>query len=121
MGFGRFVAQGGGTVVIGVNGARSSTGSVILLSSSPSAATFTLDPPGKGNKLAMVSLPPNGSVLMSNGSSTMPVNHFVSNAPTNGQLNAPNYALSVGATLQVGPNQAPGNYVGTFAVTVDYQ
>ena len=120
MGFGRFVARSGGTVAVGVSGARTSTGNVILLTSSSAAASFTVDPPGRG-KLMIVSLPGNGSVLLTNGASNMAVNNFVSNAPANGQLNTPSYGLTVGATLQVGNNQPPGNYVGSFPVIVEYQ
>ncbi len=120
MGFGRFVARSGGTVAIGIDGMRSSSGSVILLASSATPASFLLDIPGK-EKLAFVSLPGNGSVVMSNGIQRMAVSNFISNAPSDGNLNAPTYALQVGATLHVGSNQAPGNYVGNFIVTVEYQ
>ena len=118
--FGRFAAGTGGTVVVGLNSVRSNTGGVILLSSSGSAAGFTVDPPGKG-KLIIVSLPANGSVMLTSGAHAMPVNNFVSNAPANGQLNLPSFTLYVGATLQVGPNQQAGNYTGSFPVTVEYQ
>lgn len=118
--FGRFVARSGGTVAVGASGVRTSSGSVILLASASAAASFVVDPPGKG-KLMIVSLPDNGSVLMTNGASNMAVNHFLSNAPANGQLNTQSYVLTVGATLQVGNNQQPGNYVGSFPVIVEYQ
>lgn len=120
MGFGRFVAGSGGTVSVGLTGARASSGGVILLNSSAAAASFSVDPPGK-NKLLIISLPSNGTVLMTNGPRNMAVNNFVSNAPANGQLNTPTFVLYVGATLQVANGQQAGNYTGSFPVIVEYQ
>jgi hypothetical protein len=34
--------------------------------------------------------------------------------------NAANLKFAIGATLTINPNQAPGEYAGTFAVTVNY-
>ncbi len=121
MAFGRFAAGTGGSVAVSVTGARSKTGGVILLNSSGVAASFDVDAaPGKG-KMIIISLPSNGSVLLTNGTSNMTVNNFVSNAPANGQLNVPAFTMKVGATLQVGTNQQAGNYAGTFPVIVEYQ
>ena len=120
--FGRFAAGSGGTLSVSHTGARSAGGAVVLLSSSAAAASFTISsPPGNGKKVTIITLPPNGAVVMNNGAATMPVNNFTSNAPPGGLLNGPLPVLNVGATLQVAPNQAPGNYGGAFQVTVEYQ
>jgi hypothetical protein len=120
--FGRFVAGSGGTLTVSHSGARSAAGGVILLGSSPAAARFTISsPPGNGRKVTIITLPPNGTVVMNNGSAVMPVNNFTSNAPPGGMLNDPLPVLNIGATLQVAPNQAAGNYSGAFQVTVEYQ
>lgn len=120
--FGRFAAGSGGTLTVGHTGARSADGGVVLLSSSAAAARFTVSTPGgNGKKVTIITLPPNGAVIMSNGAATMPINNFTSNAPPGGMLNGPFPVLNVGATLQLAPNQAPGNYNGAFQVTVEYQ
>lgn len=120
--FGRFAAGSGGTLTVAHTGARSGGGGVLLLSSSAAAARFTVSTPGgNGKKVTIITLPPNGAVVMNNGAATMPVNDFTSNAPPGGMLGGPLPVLNVGATLQVAPNQAAGNYSGAFQVTVEYQ
>lgn len=121
--FGRFAAGSGGTLTVSHTGVRSRSGGVVLLSSSAAAARFSITYPGGGNgkKVTTITLPPNGAVLMNNGAATMAVNNFTSNAPPGGMLNGPLPVLNVGATLQVAPGQATGNYNGAFQVTVEYQ
>jgi hypothetical protein len=123
LGFGRFVAAGGGTISVNVNGARTRTGGVVLLLSSPGAARFTIgaNSPGNENRAYIFSLPPNGVVALTSGSGRMPVNNFVASGPAGGTLPSGTQTVSVGATLQVAPNQPRGNYTGTFQVTLEYQ
>jgi len=47
---------------------------------------------------------------------------ILSTSPTRFRITSPlgNYNFPVGATLEVGANQAPGNYSGTFTVTLNY-
>lgn len=122
--FGRFVANTGGTVVIGPTGLRSRTGGVVLLNS-PTAgqASFNVGKSSNGgnNKAVIISLPANGSTRLNSGANSMAVNTFV-NAPA-AILSVPNggTTLAVGATLMVAPNQPPGNYSGTFSLTVNFQ
>ncbi len=120
--FGRFVAASGGTLTVAPSGARSAGGGVLLLASSAGAARFAITINGSGNKkMTIITLPPDGAVQMRSGSATIPVVQFSSNAPPDGMLNGPLPVLNVGATLQLAPNQAPGNYSGAFQVTVEYQ
>lgn len=116
--FGRFAANGGGTVKVTSNGARSRTGAVVLLPSTSTAASFNVA--ATGNKQIIVTLPPNGSTALVNGNASMAVNGFESNRP-NGVLTNPKQPLAIGATLQVGANQRGGNYSGTFSIILEYQ
>lgn len=122
--FGRFVAGNGGSVTVLASGARYGNGGVVLLNSGGSAsASFsvaTLNGSG-ATKSVILSLPGNGEVFLSNGSSTMAVNNFSSNAGTLISLTPAGIAFDVGATLVVGAGQAPGPYSGAFALTVNYQ
>ncbi len=122
LGFGAFTAGiSGGTVVIDVSGARTSTGDVILLNLGYAyyAAVFRI----VGNTGTVVSIL-NGSDISltgSNGGSmtlhigtSSPVSPFVINTTP------PNYTqLTVGATLTVGNVAAnpPGAYSGSFYIT----
>lgn len=119
MSFGRFVAAGAGTVKIGASGARSAGGGVSLLSSTAGAATFTIS--GSDNKITILTLPSNGSVFLYSGASRMPLNDFSSSLPAGGVLSPGTQSVSVGATLQVAPNQIPGSYNGAFRVIVEFQ
>jgi hypothetical protein len=121
--FGRFVANSGGTVTIGPTGLRSRTGGVVLLNS-PSAgqASFTVGRSGgSGSEAVIISLPANGSIRLNSGADSMAVNGFVSNPATLTSVPAGGTTLSVGATLTVAPNQAPGTYSGTFPLTVNFE
>lgn len=120
--FGAFAAQGGGTVTVAPgSGARSASGSVLLIASGPGAAAqFTVT--GTADAGYTITLPPNGAVTLSNGSATMAVNAFLGVPSGTGQLGAGgSQFLSVGATLTVGSNQPPGNYTGVFTVEILYQ
>ncbi|MFL6657551.1 MAG: DUF4402 domain-containing protein [Massilia sp.] len=119
--FGRFVAGTGGSVKVGINSLRTRTGSVILLPSATSAAAFTLDSNGNGNKMAILTLPANGTVALVSGSNQMAVNNFVTNYASGGVLPSLGTTAYVGADLVVAPNQAPGNYAGSFHVTLEFQ
>ena len=123
LGFGRFVAASGGAVTVTPTGARTRTGAVLLLPSPADAATFGIVENGNGNdkKVYVLTLPPNGSVSLVSGANQMPVNNFTSNVPNGAPMPSNTQSVTVGATLQVGPNQAPGTYSGSFQVTLEYQ
>lgn len=119
--FGKLAAGSGGSATMSPSGARSATGGVVLVSSGGgSAAQFTLS--GDPNLTYSISLPANGTVSITNGGGqTMALNNFSSSPDAVGQLSiAGNQTLSVGATLNVGSNQATGAYSGTFDVMVNY-
>lgn len=121
--FGRFAAGSGGAITISVSGARTRSGGVVLLMSSPSAARYTIGAgnPGNENRAYILTLPANGTVTMTSGANRMAVNNFVASGPGGGTLPSGTHTLSVGATLQVAPNQPRGNYTGLFPVILEYQ
>lgn len=122
--FGRFVAGTGGTVTVSPSGVRSRTGGVILLTS-PAAgqATFSVSRSSNGgsNKAVIISLPANGSVRLTSGSSSMAVDAFVSSPASLLSIPLTGTTLSVGATLTIGANQPSGNYSGSIPLIVNFQ
>ncbi len=121
--FGLIVPGTGGTVTVANNGARSTTGGAVAVSNSVynhSTAVFNVT--GTAQSQLTITLPANESVSIGNGSETMAVNDFV----RDGSVGA--FALDgsgeasfrVGATLTVAEDQDPGDYTGTFDVTVAY-
>ena len=122
--FGRFVAGTGGTVVISPTGLRSRTGGVILLNS-PAAgqATFTVSKSSNGGagKAVIISLPANGSVRLTSGSNSMAVGTFGNSPASLTSVTMTGTTLSVGATLTVAANQAPGNYSASCPLTINFQ
>lgn len=123
MAFGRFVPASGGNITISSAGARSRTGGVVLLPSSATAASFSIgeNGPSNDNRIYILTLPANGTVTLASGPLRMPVNNFVSSNPGSGPLAPGTQTLTVGATLQVAPGQRPGNYSGSFHVTLEFQ
>ncbi|MFP5390683.1 MAG: DUF4402 domain-containing protein [Gammaproteobacteria bacterium] len=119
MAFGRFAAGSGGAITVAHTGARTRSGGVILLPSTAAAAGFTLQVPANGKQL-IITLPANGTASLVSGANSMALTNFVSSR-ANGSLASGVQPLNVGATLQVAPNQKPGNYSGTFHVLVEYQ
>ena len=120
--FGSFVANTGGTIAVTSSGARSKTGSLFLVSSqggNSTAAQFTVS--GTAMSTYAITLPADGTVLLSSGSHTMAVNGFTSYPSGTGTLSGGGtQVLSVGARLTVGNAQAPGSYASSFPVTVNY-
>lgn len=122
--FGRFVAGTGGTIILSPAGLRSRTGGVVLLNS-PNAgqAAFNASRSGNGgaNKAVIISLPANGPTRLSSGGNSMAVNNFVATPASLTSIPNAGSTMSIGATLSVAPNQAPGNYSGSFSLIVNYQ
>jgi len=125
--FGSLAAGTGGTVTVSPAGVRTGTGGVVLVSSGAgSAASFNVQGftfPTTHTHSYSITLPADGTVTITNGAKSMAVNNFVSIPPagtSTGTLarGSQTQTLNVGATLAVGSNQAPGNYSGTFTVTV---
>lgn len=100
------------TVVIDPAGVQS--GTAIGQAGATSAATFTVT--GLAAQSYAITLPASASIT--DGTNTMTVDTFTENATnvlTGGTEN-----FGVGATLNIGANQAAGAYAGTFDVTVAY-
>ncbi len=119
MNFAHVVASGSaGTVALSLAGSRSATGGATLGSSiGTAAAAFTVS--GDPSSLYSISLP--ASATITSGGNTMTVNGFASAPSGTGTIGVGGtQTLTVGATLQVGANQAQGTYTGTFDVTVAY-
>lgn len=117
--FGNIAASAAlGTVTITPAGVRSNTGGV-----TPSAigtynnAIYTAT--GEANATYSISLP--ASTTITDGTNNMTVNGFTSDpTPTGLMSGAGSQTINVGATLNVGANQASGNYSGTYNVTIAY-
>lgn len=118
--FGSFAAGSGGTVTINSNNVRSASGDVFLFPSGQvTAAEFTVS--GVPNASYTIDLPPDDFVKLTGSGGDMLVTDFTSSPSITGQLNAGgSQVLIVGATLVVGNNQTPGEYMGSFSVIVNY-
>jgi hypothetical protein len=119
--FGKFVPATGGTITITPAGARSKTGTIVLVSGGTvSAATYTLTEGGAGKSLRWTTILLPTTVTLTSGASTMTVSTFTSD-PATTVLGTGRTDVKVGARLTVAANQAPGNYTGSFSVTVNYE
>lgn len=119
--FGAFVAGSGGSVTVSTSGARSASGGVLLIPSSEgSAAQFTVS--GDANATYTIQLPGNDFVKLAGPGVDMTINDFTSSpSEAGGQLGTGgSQTLSVGGALSTGSDQAPGDYSGSFSVTVNY-
>ena len=103
---------------------RSATPGASLSGTEFSAATFLVERTGSGNPHVYVTLPAASvTLLRSGGGASMTVDTFRSNlsASCDGSPGSPcpkaPFTFWVGGRLNVGANQAPGVYSGTFAVT----
>jgi hypothetical protein len=119
-----------GTVVVGPDGAVSSTGGVVRAGGQTSPAQFYAY--SRRNATASLRLGANFiNITRLGGGATMRVDNFtISSTPpttlstsnTTFTLNTPNgiFPFTIGATLHVGVHQMPGTYTGTFSVTMTY-
>lgn len=114
-----FPGASAGTVVMAPGGTRSATGGAALGTFSPGApASFTVA--GSASALYSITLPASATLTAPTGGS-LTVNAFTSSPGPTGTLNASGQQnVAVGATVNVGANQAQGNYSGNFSVTVFY-
>jgi hypothetical protein len=120
--FGKFVAGPGGSVTVTTAGARSSVG-VLLVGTSASSAAFTWSDNSGANasKLCAIGLPADGTVTLTSGANTMTLKTFTSTPSVPTMMTAGSLNFTVGATLTVKANQAPGTYSGSYSVTITYQ
>lgn len=108
-----------GTVILTPSGARTATGGTSI-NSSTSGSPSTFDVQGTANASFSISLPVS-IVLTDAASHTMTVDKFTSSPTPAGVLDGSGQqVMFVGATINVGANQAFGSYSGQMSVTVDY-
>jgi Domain of unknown function (DUF4402) len=120
-----------GTVVISPAGARTKTGGVTLVGGTVQPARFA----GRGtrNQTVLISLVNTPSTLQRvGGTETMTLDQLtlgstpsavLTTTPQAFRITAPSgvFNFPIGGRLSVAANQVPGDYVGTFAVTLNYQ
>lgn len=110
-------APGAGTVVVSTAGGVTESGGVNVLGGSPAAAAFTVG--GQGSYAYSITVP-SAAVTLSDGTNSMTVDNFVDSKGGSSSLVNGADTFTVGATLNVGANQAAGSYTGSFDVTVAY-
>lgn len=120
--FGGIGISGGNSVVgisaiTGLRTVISGASGVQLGASRPGAlGEFTIT--GQPNTTVKVTLP--SSITLTGPGAAMTVNTFAYDPATPTLDSAGNLSLKVGARLNIGTNQAPGTYNGTYTVTVSY-
>jgi len=119
--FGAIARTGAGTAVIDPNtNVMTTTGGVISLGGSPTAATFI---GAAGSASVVIIRIPKNPILITRvgGTETMSVNNFTLQGQDKRTLaRQESFEFRVGATLNVGAAQVDGTYIGTFDVTVQY-
>lgn len=122
--FGGIEARGGNSVVqiapqTGARTVTSGQSGVNLIASRPGVAgAFAVT----GNPSTAVTITLPSSITLSGPGAAMTVNNFTS-YPANGSATLDStgaMTLNVGASLNVGTNQAAGTYSGTYTLTVSY-
>lgn len=117
MQFGKIIGGSGlsGTVTIATSGARSSSGSVILLGVVSSPAQFTIS--GNVGKNYVLTLPATFTVI--SGADQMTVSGLTASIPLTGVIPVSGeLQFTVGGTLTVLSTQRYSAYSGTLQVTV---
>lgn len=117
-----------GTVTMTPTGTRTATNGIVLVGGGHSPATFS----GQGtfNQRVDISLGAN-SIFITGPGAPMRVRTFVvgstptavlTTTPTRFRIAATNgiFTFPLGATLEVGANQAPGKYTGNWSITLNY-
>ena len=129
--FGRVLASNtAGTVTLAPDGTRTTTGGATLAGSWPSqVARFAGD--GTQNQMVNVSIGANSIFITGPGTRMRVRNFVIGSVPVNNLSTTPiqlrlsaapgTFNFPVGATLEVGANQAPGRYTGTWTITLNYQ
>lgn len=117
------IGMSGGNSVVGISantGLRSVISGVsgIQLGASRPGNPAEFSITGQPNTTIKVTLP--SSTTLTGPGAAMTVNNFAADTTTPTLDNAGNLSLKVGARLNIGTNQAPGTYKGTYTVTVSY-
>jgi len=120
MNFANVDAKSGGTVILDPDNTRISQGGVKLTDGNTvSAATFEVT--GQAGYTYSITLP-NSDQVLTNGTDDIIIRDFTSSLKEEGSLADGSQTLRVGASLDINPNQTPGNYTspGGFNITVNY-
>lgn len=124
-----FASNIAGTVTVAPDGSRTRTGGVTLLGTIHQPAEFA----GMGafNQRVQISLGSNSIFLTGPGVRMRARTFVIGSTPTAVLSTNPQvfriagptgaFRFPVGATLEVGANQAPGTYRGTWTITLNYQ
>lgn len=127
--FGRVIrGSTAGTVTIAPDGTRTKTGGVTLIGTGWQPARFA--GMGTNNQRVDVSIG-SASIFVTGPGAPMRVRTFVlgstptavlTTTPQRFRINSPTgiFNFPVGATLEVGANQTPGTYTGTWTITLNY-
>ena len=127
--FGDIIASGtAGTVRLAPDGTRTRTGGATLAGNGGEPARFA--GLGTPNRQVNISLGSNTIWITGPGPRMRVRNFEIGSTPTAILSTTPtrftiasalgNYNFPVGATLEVGANQTPGDYSGTFTITLNY-
>jgi hypothetical protein len=121
-----------GTVTVAPDGNRTATGGVTLWGNDHHPAQFAGMKPTQANRPVRIrvgtntiqvtgpGLPMTVSLFRGNTNPGQPFTTLLRNYQVQQTSNGA-FALYVGATLAVNPNQAPGTYTGTWTLTLNYQ
>ncbi len=119
--FGRFSAADSGTVSIGVDGERTSTGAVTLVASDSEQTAARIDLRGDVSSGASITLPSGTALSLDDGAGhEITVQLFDTRASAVSRSADGDGFTLVGASLTVAADQPPGSYVGRFDVIVEY-
>ena len=109
-----------GTVIVAPDGSVSGTADVSTFPGNRGPARFLVR--GERRRFFLTRVPT--TISISNGTSSMVVDTFTGNF-ANGRMarfdNNGDFDLYIGATLYATANQEPGNYSGTFELSIVYQ
>lgn len=133
MQFGNFVANSGGTVTVApASGARTKSGSVVLLAgTAPAAAQFAVTADDAGGATYRVVFT---KTDLTDGTNTLEISDIdvtsggvdvLASAGTGGTgtslVLTGDKTLDVGATIDIGASDAPGAYAGSITATATYE
>ena len=119
--FGELIVSSAGTAVIDpVSGTVTTTGGVLQGGAGAHAATFTAT--GSKNSVVLIKLPKNPVTLTRvGGTQTRTVSNWTLDGSNPRRVPTTDvFDFAVGGTINVGAGQPDGDYVGSFAVTVQY-
>jgi len=120
MNFANLDAKSGGKVILNPDNSQISQDGVELTDGNTvSAATFEVT--GQAGYTYSITLP-NSDYVLSNGTDNIIIRDFTSSLKNENYLALGSQTLRVGASLDINPNQPPGNYtsLGGFNITVNY-